>query len=491
MPRLSPAAPSSVNRTIAKAFRRNNLSRRCGSAMRRTLIPMPKRRSGLLEIEWAILGGQSGETAGGHGLLRAWSSAEIRHHERCRNQARDSVVCRTGIRSRAFGLARAFVAYSVIQMCGSSRSIGAQKNDLQLLRSRPDGLVRSAATAGSRSVERRVPDRSGVGGAAHRVRRLRLREARAAGFSGGQSSLHQALCLLCRASLPAGRDPRCRQGAEARLGNSQDTRDAVHAGADRTGGRDGTQGDRRRRDRDSQGPRLSHRGQRSGAQEADLVRRRRPFRGEHGAVLRLAGATEVRQNQARRDGHPETVPQRREGKAPQAAILFDKFHILRHLGEALDKVRKAEYARLGGKDRRFIKGQKYTLLSRRENLTLEGKRSLQLLLAANKRLNTACVLKESFGQLWDYQRESWARRFFDNWRASLKWQRLKPYERFADMIDRHWDGIAAYCKPENKVSLGFVEGNNNKIRVFQRRAYGLKDEEYLRLKVLSCMLPPL
>src|SRR5271170_4997448 len=171
-----------------------------------------------------------------------------------------------------------------------------------------------AGYGGSRSVERRVPDRSGVGGAAHRVRRLRLREARAAGFSGGQSSLHQALCLLCRASLPAGRDPRCRQGAKARLGNSQDARDAVHAGADRTGGRAGTQGDRRRRDLDSQGPRLSHRGQRSGAQEADLVRRRRPFRDEHGAVLRLAGATEVQQNQARRDGHVETVPQRREGK---------------------------------------------------------------------------------------------------------------------------------------------------------------------------------
>jgi len=51
--------------------------------------------------------------------------------------------------------------------------------------------------------------------------------------------------------------------------------------------------------------------------------------------------------------------------------------------------------------------------------------------------------------------------------------------------------IAAYCKPENKVSLGFVEGLNNKIRVFQRRAYGLRDEEYLRLKVLTCMLPPL
>ena len=177
--------------------------------------------------------------------------------------------------------------------------------------------------------------------------------------------------------------------------------------------------------------------------------------------------------------------------APQAAILFDKFHIMSHLGDALDMVRKAEYARLSGKDRRFIKGQKYTLLSNRENLTLEGRKSLKLLLAANKRLNTAYVLKESFGQLWDYRSEVWARRFFDNWRTSLKWQRLKPYEKFAQLIDRHWDGIAAYCRPENKVSLGFVEGLNNKIRVIQRRAYGLRDEEYLRLKILTCMLPKL
>jgi transposase len=177
--------------------------------------------------------------------------------------------------------------------------------------------------------------------------------------------------------------------------------------------------------------------------------------------------------------------------APQAAILFDKFHIMRHLGEALDAVRKSEYARLKGQDRRFIKGQKYTLLSRRENLTLAGRQALKRLLAANQRLNTAYLLKESFGQLWSYEREGWARRFFENWRASLKWQRLTPYEKFAQRIERHWDGIAAYCKPENKGALGFVEGLNNKIRVIQRRAYGLRDEEYLRLKILTCMLPPL
>ena len=82
------------------------------------------------------------------------------------------------------------------------------------------------------------------------------------------------------------------------------------------------------------------------------------------------------------------------------------------------------------------------------------------MLAANQQLNTAYILKESFGQLWDYEREGWARRFFGNWRASLKSHRLASYEKFAGMIDRHWDGIATYCKPENKVSLGFAEGLN-------------------------------
>jgi transposase len=66
------------------------------------------------------------------------------------------------------------------------------------------------------------------------------------------------------------------------------------------------------------------------------------------------------------------------------------------------------------------KGQKYTLLSRKENLTLESRRALKILLQANKRLNTAYLLKESFGQLWSYEQEGWARRFFENWCAALK-----------------------------------------------------------------------
>lgn len=176
---------------------------------------------------------------------------------------------------------------------------------------------------------------------------------------------------------------------------------------------------------------------------------------------------------------------------PDARIVFDKFHVMRHLNEALDDVRRSEYRRLADKERRYIKGHRDVLLSRRENLSLDGRKALKKLLAANKRLNTAYLLKESFGQLWDYRSERGARTFFERWQDALKWQRLKPYRKFARMIERHWDGIASYCHPDNKVRLGMVEGLNNKIRVLQRRAYGYRDEEYLKLTIIAAFLPSL
>jgi transposase len=177
--------------------------------------------------------------------------------------------------------------------------------------------------------------------------------------------------------------------------------------------------------------------------------------------------------------------------APQAAILFDKFHILKHLGDALDDIRRSEYKRVTGDDRSFIKGQRYVLLSRRENLTDDRRKNLERLLQANARLNIAYLLREQFEQLWDYASAADARTFFDAWCDQLRGQDLVPYEKFSAMIERHWDGIAAYSQPTHNIPLGFVEGFNNKIRTIQRRAYGLRDEEYLALKILTSRLPEL
>jgi transposase len=173
---------------------------------------------------------------------------------------------------------------------------------------------------------------------------------------------------------------------------------------------------------------------------------------------------------------------------PIAQIVYDKFHVMRHLADALDQVRRSEYKRVNEKERKYIKGQRYTLLSHKSNLDIDGRKALRMLLKANKRLNKAYLLKESFGQLWDYNNPVWARKFFDNWKSQLRWQRLKSFEKFAAMIERHWDGIVSYCRPDHKVSLGFMEGLNNKIRLIQRRAYGIKDKEYLMLKVITSFI---
>jgi transposase len=75
--------------------------------------------------------------------------------------------------------------------------------------------------------------------------------------------------------------------------------------------------------------------------------------------------------------------------APNAQIVYDKFHILCHLATALDQVRRSEYKRVNEKERQFIKGQRYTLLSHKVNLDIKGRQALQILFKANKRLNKA------------------------------------------------------------------------------------------------------
>lgn len=175
------------------------------------------------------------------------------------------------------------------------------------------------------------------------------------------------------------------------------------------------------------------------------------------------------------------------GQAPQAAILFEQFHVLRHLGEALDKVRMHGYARLDGSSGPLINGQKYALLSYPRNPKGPVRDSFKLLLAANKRLTTACMLKESFGKLWDYLSLASVRESFDNLRAQLKGRRHAPHGRFAAVIEWHWDGLAANCRSGNRVSFGFVEGLNNRSRVLQSCAYGLRNEGLRRLSVpLAC-----
>lgn len=168
---------------------------------------------------------------------------------------------------------------------------------------------------------------------------------------------------------------------------------------------------------------------------------------------------------------------------PGIQIIYDKFHVIRHLLEALNKVRKAELKKAAGRFKGLLAGKKFILLSRQAHVRGKVRVALNELLTANRRLFKAHLLKESFGHLWSYSSKTWAKKFFKGWVEQLKWSRLKPYKRFAHMVEKHFDGILSYC--DKKVSLGYIEACNLKTRNVIRRAYGYRDKEYMKLKIIQ------
>lgn len=172
-----------------------------------------------------------------------------------------------------------------------------------------------------------------------------------------------------------------------------------------------------------------------------------------------------------------------KNNCPGIVILFDKFHVIQHLLEALNKVRQHELRRINDRLKGLLTGKKFILLSRLAHVRGNARKDLNELLCASPCLRKAHLLKESFGHLWSYTSKTWAKKFWQLWKDSLKWSRLKPYERFVRMVDKHLEGILAYC--DYKLPLGFIEGTNLKAKNIIRRAYGYKDDEYMKLKIIQ------
>src|ERR1035438_9341438 len=142
---------------------------------------------------------------------------------------------------------------------------------------------------------------------------------------------------------------------------------------------------------------------------------------------------------------------------PDCKIIYDKFHVLGHANDAVDEVRKAEFFRQGREKRELIKGKKWLLLSRWRNLNGEHRGDLNELFQINRRVFKAYLLKESLEGLWDYRYPGAMLNYLEKWEDQLKWQRLAPFEKLADMLLKHVEGIVNYCR--TKVRFGVVEAN--------------------------------
>lgn len=166
--------------------------------------------------------------------------------------------------------------------------------------------------------------------------------------------------------------------------------------------------------------------------------------------------------------------------APQCKIVYDRFHIMQHANDAVDEVRKAEFFRQGKKKRELIKGKRWLLMSRWNNLTSKQRGDLNRLFQLNRRVFKAYMLKESLERLWNYRYRGAMLNYLHKWMDQLKWQRLAPFEKLASTLLKHVDGIANYC--ETKVRFGVVEAVNGNIRMLINRGRGYQNLRYLLLK---------
>lgn len=166
---------------------------------------------------------------------------------------------------------------------------------------------------------------------------------------------------------------------------------------------------------------------------------------------------------------------------PDADIVHDRFHVAKHLGEAVDAVRKAEHRALmkQGDDR--LKGMKYSLLRRFDDLrrapaTFNAVRRSTLLTAK------AWAYKEAFDRFWSYVSSPWAEKFFQHWYRSAIHTKLEPVKKIARMLKKHLPGLLAYAR--HRITNATAEGINSKIQMLKSNARGLPKFLTLRIRVL-------
>lgn len=174
--------------------------------------------------------------------------------------------------------------------------------------------------------------------------------------------------------------------------------------------------------------------------------------------------------------------------APDAQIVYDKFHIVANLNTAIDEVRRSEWRDACKMDRAFIKGQRFNLLRNAHKLSDDQCDNLGRLFEANEALFQAYLLKDAFSTLWTYVRPKWASKFLDNWIEWAKETGLEPLIKFAKGIDRDRNEILAWIK--HRVTSAKLEAFNATINRIVKRACGYRDLEYLYLKIRQEAAPP-
>jgi transposase len=167
---------------------------------------------------------------------------------------------------------------------------------------------------------------------------------------------------------------------------------------------------------------------------------------------------------------------------PEQKIVFDKFHIMKHMGEAVDTVRKAEHKALRAEGLETLTGTKYLWLYAERNLPAKHKGVFRVLKALNLKTARAWAIKESLGALWNYHYLAWATKFYTQWFFWATHSRLQPVIDVAYMLKRHAYGVLNYFSVA-RITNAAAEGLNSKIQTIKKMAYGYRNKEHFKTAI--------
>jgi transposase len=171
-----------------------------------------------------------------------------------------------------------------------------------------------------------------------------------------------------------------------------------------------------------------------------------------------------------------------------AVHILDRFHIVKLLNEAVDKVRRQEAAQFRKEGIDLLKGLKYVFLKRPENLTDHQQELLQGIIN-NSRLRSvrAYLWKEKFQLFWQYNSPYWAQWYLKRWCKGAMRSRLEPLKKFVATIRKHEPLIMNWFKAKKQFSSGAVEGMNRKVNLITRKAYGYRNYEVLKIALFHAL----
>ena len=169
-------------------------------------------------------------------------------------------------------------------------------------------------------------------------------------------------------------------------------------------------------------------------------------------------------------------------RLPNAALVFDHFHVSKIVHDALDEIRRRLQRQLPPAGRSLLKGQRYVLLRAREKLNSRQEVSLQEILDANTDLTKGYILKEAFRYVFKARNFRDGRRRLHAWEAQVRESGVPELLKVLGMIERRRSGIEKFF--QYKVANGMAEGFNNVVGTIKKQAYGFHDRDYLKLKIL-------